>query len=486
MISRGNEEMEGEIVVKFGGTSLANSERIKNVSEIIRSNDNIRYAVFSAPGIDKGKRDVKITDVLYNLYHTSIEDSNFLVRKIYSCMHPKDKSDYKRLGLSRKELSDILKDTFSGISTGLELDGRVEKEILSEIDMMQRDPLSFSEDYFASRGENYNTRLIADYMKIPFIDACDLIYAGDDPSGILGHNNTTMQWIQNKLGSLDSLVAIPGFYCNANPLGRPKKVKVFNRGGSDLTGSIIASGTNAVEYQNWSDQDGVLSVNPKLIDESMRSDIPVIKKMSYALASEAIYLDFSILCDDVFVPLISKDIPIIVRNTFNPSSSGTRIERYAEPDGHVSAIAMKSGYSGLVIEKFRINKQIGFGKNLMGILARHNISYDHCPSGIDNITVVVETEIIDEAREEILFDIKKKLKPDNVYVRDGLTLIAVLGEKINGNSDVSYNIPLALKEVGVKPNIQSVGLSGKSYILGVNDADARIAYESLYQRLVKN
>lgn len=469
---------EGTIVAKFGGTSLANPERIKDVAEIIKSDDRIRYVVFSAPGVDKGKRDVKITDVLYNLH------SKCMAARGFGTLDGK-KHSFKTIDFGISDLSYILKETFSGISSGLGLDGRIEHDIISEIDSMIRNPEMYSEDYFASRGENYNTRLIADYIGMEFVDATEIIYAGDDPSEVLGHNGVTRDLMQKRFlhYSQDSkIVAIPGFYCSSSL--EKRIVRVFNRGGSDLTGSLVASGVGASEYQNWSDQDGVLSVNPKLIDESLRKDIPVVKRMSYDLASEAVYLDFSILCDDVFVPLVSKGIPVNVRNTFNPSAPGTRIESHVEPDNNVSAIAMKSGYSGLVIEKSRIHKQVGFGMHLSEILARHEISYDHIPSGINNMTVIIETSMLDPVRDGLISDVNETIHPDNVYIKDGLTMIAVLGERINGNSEADYEITLALRDAGIKPKIRSLDLSGKSHIIGISDSDSARAYDVLYRKLI--
>ena len=431
------------IVVKFGGTSLADADQIRKAAAIVQADPDRRYVVASAPG-KRNDADVKITDLLYQCHFLAARGFDF-----------------------SKPLEEI-HTRFSGIAQGLQ----VSLDLEAEFDVIRRRLAeSPDRDYIASRGEYLNAKIMADYLGFDFVDPETGIFF--EESGKLDEKKT-FQVMGEKLIPLPHAV-IPGFY-GAMPNG---EIHTFSRGGSDITGSIVARAVHARIYENWTDVSGMLSADPRIVD-----DPKVVSQITYTELRELSYMGASVLHEDSIFPVRSVGIPINIRNTNQPEDPGTLIASTDGADGRVvTGIAGRKGFTAVVIEKSMMNMEVGFGARLLQIFAEHGVSFEHCPTGIDMLSVVVSRELFNASRERILQKIQEELAPDAVSIHDELAMIAVVGQGMASSKGTAMRVFKALAEAGINIRMIDQGPSELNIIVGVNEADYESAVRAIYTEM---
>ena len=410
------------IVVKFGGSSLATAAQFEKVAAIIREAPARRYVVASAPG-KRFDGDTKVTDLLYCCYDAACAGQDFM-----------------------PVLAEI-RQRFADIIGALRLSANM-----------------------ASRGEYLNSKLLAAYLGFRFVDAAQMVLFRADGSFDPEATNTA---IGHALVSVEHAV-IPGFY-GAMPDGT---VHTFSRGGSDVTGSVVARAVGAGLYENWTDVSGVLSADPRIIEHPH-----VIDYITYRELRELSYMGASVLHEDAVFPVRRANIPINIRNTNRPSDPGTFIVPSLPSNAHkrvVTGIAGHKGFSSVYVEKSMMNGEIGFVAKLLEIFAEHGISFEHCPSGIDTVSILVSTEALAPAREEILQQIQDRLQPDHVSVEDGLALIAVVGQGMIYAKGTAARIFRVIADANINIRMIDQGSSELNIIIAVKETDYELAIRSLY------
>ncbi len=431
------------IVVKFGGTSLADAAQIRKAAAIVQSDPKRRYVVVSAPGKRDGT-DIKVTDLLYQCYSLAAQGSSF-----------------------SGPLEEI-RARFSGIAQEL----RVSLDLEAEFDVIRRRLAeSPDRDYVASRGEYLNAKIMSAYLGFNFVAPDETIFFTDN--GKLDEDRT-FRVMGEKLTSLPHAV-IPGFY-GVTPVG---KIRTFSRGGSDITGSIVARAVNAQLYENWTDVSGMLSADPRIVDNPK-----VIRRITYTELRELSYMGASVLHEDAIFPVRTTGIPINIRNTNSPEDPGTLIASTDGAQGRVvTGIAGRKGFIAIVVEKSMMNTEVGFGARLLQIFAEHGVPFEHCPTGIDMLSVVVGRELFNSSREEILQNIQEELVPDAVSIHDELAMIAVVGQGMASSKGTAMRIFKALAEAEINIRMIDQGPSELNIIVGVNEADYENAVRAIYAEI---
>lgn len=325
-------------------------------------------------------------------------------------------------------------------------------------------------DYMASRGGYLNSKLLAAYLGVPFIDATQMILFHADGSFDVEASNTT---IARKLANVERAV-IPGFY-GTLPDGM---IHTFSRGGSDVTGSIIARAVGADLYENWTDVSGVLAADPRIVENPR-----IIDYITYRELRELSYMGASVLHEDAVFPVRQANIPINVRNTNRPSDSGTFIVSTLPPNVHkrkVTGIAGHKGFSSVYVEKSMMNGEIGFVAKLLNIFVSYGISFDHCPSGIDTVSIIVSTSALVHVRNEILHEIETQLHPDKVSIEDDLALIAIVGQGMISTKGTAAHIFHIIADANI--NIRMIDQSSNelNIIIAVSETEYELAVQSLY------
>ena len=439
--------MSRVITAKFGGTSLADASQIRKVAEIIKSNPERKYVVASAPG-KRFPDDIKVTDLLYSCY------SEFAKGNEYSGVLAKIKARY----------SDIISELGITFDIGAEID-------TIEFELKKYPPA----DYLASRGEYLNSKIIAQFMGWPFVDAADVIFF--DETGIFD-GAKTYPALGEKLKDLPNAI-IPGFY-GSTPDGR---IKTFSRGGSDITGSIVARSVNADLYENWTDVSGMLSADPRIVDRPKPIDY-----ITYTELRELSYMGASVLHEDAVFPVRKAGIPVNIRNTNSPDDNGTLIAASMPKDvkrSPVTGIAGRKGFTSIRVEKSQMNGQTGFGARLLYIFSRNGVPFEHCPTGIDTISVVVNGSMFDAKRDDILREIKNELSPDFITIEKNLAVIAVVGEGMVSARGTAAKIFGALADSGVNIRMIDQGSDELNIIIGVDESDYETAIKALYTAMIQ-
>ena len=434
------------ITAKFGGTSLADASQIKKAVEIIKANPARKYVIFSAPG-KRFKDDIKITDLLYKCHSQSKNNEDF------------------------SETLKKISDRYSEIIKELGIDF----DINSEIEIIKKNLQSgTTADYPASRGEYINSKIIAKFLGWPFVDAAEIIFFNEN--GILDAEKT-FKTAGEKLKGLNNAV-IPGFY-GSDVDG---KIKTFSRGGSDVTGSIIARSVNADLYENWTDVSGMLSADPRIV-----KDPKVINYITYTELRELSYMGASVLHEDAVFPVREAGIPINIRNTNKPDDNGTLIAASLPKNidkRPVTGIAGRKGFSSIRVEKSMMNGQTGFGAKLLYIFSRNGIPFEHCPTGIDTISVVVNSGLFDEKRDIILREIKNELNPDFITIEKNLAAVAVVGEGMVKFKGIAAKIFTALANAGINIRMIDQGSDELNIIVGIDEADYEKTVNALYKEVI--
>ena len=439
--------MSRVITAKFGGTSLADASQIRKVADIIKSNPERKYVVASAPG-KRFPDDIKVTDLLYSCY------SEFAKGNEYSGVLAKIKARY----------SDIISELGITFDIGAEID-------TIEFELRKYPPA----DYLASRGEYLNSKIIAQFMGWPFVDAADVIFF--DETGIFD-GAKTYPALGEKLKDLPNAI-IPGFY-GSTPDGR---IKTFSRGGSDITGSIVARSVNADLYENWTDVSGMLSADPRIVDRPKPIDY-----ITYTELRELSYMGASVLHEDAVFPVRKAGIPVNIRNTNSPDDNGTLIAASMPKDvkrSPVTGIAGRKGFTSIRVEKSQMNGQTGFGARLLYIFSRNGVPFEHCPTGIDTISVVVNGSMFDAKRDDILREIKNELSPDFITIEKNLAVIAVVGEGMVSARGTAAKVFGALADSGVNIRMIDQGSDELNIIIGVDESDYETAIKALYTAMIQ-
>ncbi|MCX4307872.1 MAG: aspartate kinase [Acetatifactor sp.] len=432
-------------VVKFGGSSLASAEQFKKVGAIIRADKERKFVVPSAPG-KRSSDDTKVTDMLYACYDLAEKGQDFS----------------GQLQAIRNRYQEII----DGLSLELSLD--------KEFETIDR---NFKEkagsDYAASRGEYLNGIIMAQYLGYEFVDAATVIRFRDNGE----HDaETTNRLMRERLSGVEAAV-VPGFY-GACEDGR---VKTFSRGGSDITGSIVARAIRANVYENWTDVSGVLIADPRIIYKPEG-----IETITYRELRELCYMGFNVLHEDAIFPVRSAGIPINIRNTNAPEDNGTWIvESTCQKTKYViTGIAGKKGFCAVNIEKEMMNSEIGFGRKVLQAFEENGISFEHVPSGIDTMTVFVHQDEFMHKEQQVVSGIHRLADPDAIDIEGDLALIAVVGRGMKSTRGTAGRIFSALAHANINVKMIDQGSSELNIIIGVANADFETAIKAIYDIFV--
>ncbi len=433
-------------VVKFGGSSLASADQFKKAGNIVRSDESRVYVVPSAPG-KRFNGDTKVTDMLIELYHMASEKQDLT-------------SQIERI-----------KARYDEIIEGLELtDFNLDEDFKEIKEMLTSNPQL---DYTASRGEYLNGKIMAAYLGIDFIDAKEVIYFNEEG----GLNPYKTQKVLSKRLAETERAVIPGFY----GLGKNGDVQTFSRGGSDVTGSIVAQACKADIYENWTDVSGFLVADPRIVENPER-----IRFITYRELRELSYMGASVLHEDAIFPVRSSGIPINIRNTNRPQDEGTWIVEATgqKPDYVVTGIAGKKGFCTMLITKSMMNSEIGFGRKVLQALEDSEISFEHMPSGIDTMTVVVHEDEFLEKEQRVISAIHRLASPDSIEIESNLALVAVVGRGMKSASGTAGKLFSALADASINVKMIDQGSSELNIIIGVKEADFEKAISAIYNRFV--
>ena len=433
------------IVTKFGGSSLADANQFRKVKEIVLSNKNRKIVVPSAPG-KKNAKDFKITDLLY-LCHSHIESSISL-------------DDVFAL------ISKRYKDIVSDLNLSLDIDYHLNK-IKEDLEN------GASKDYAASRGEYLNGIILANYLDFQFIDAKDVILF--NKYGCLD-TEATYDSLQKIIGN-DSNVIIPGFYgsdSNGN-------IVTFSRGGSDVTGALVAASINAELYENWTDVSGFLMADPRIVKNPMQ-----IRKITYRELRELSYMGASVLHEESVFPVRDAGIPINIKNTNNPSDPGTLIVKDMDPDFNnpVKGIAGKKDFTVISIEKAMMNSELGFCRKVLSVLEQNNISFENMPSGIDTVCVVISDAQLKNKTDILVDEIKRTCTPDSIVVHPNMALIATVGNGMSSNKGVAAKIFTSLSESNINIRMIDQGSSEINILIGIENDDFEKGINAIYNAFI--
>lgn len=433
-------------VVKFGGSSLASASQFKKVKSIIDADCSRRYVVPSAPGKRFGS-DIKVTDMLYDCYEAAEAGD--------------DISD--KLEAIRARYYEII----NGLGLNTVLDE--EFETIAKNFMAKA-----GKDYAASRGEYLNGIIMADYLGYTFIDSAKYIFFDDEGNFMPDETNEALG---ECLKALDRAV-IPGFYGSYKSTG---KVKTFSRGGSDITGSIVARAISADIYENWTDVSGVLIADPRIVEDPLP-----IEAITYRELRELSYMGASVLHEDAIFPVRKAGIPINIKNTNAPEDPGTMIvESTCKTSKHIiTGLAGKKGFCSINIEKDMMNSEIGFGRRVLTCFEDNGISFEHMPSGIDTLTVIVHQDEFEAKEQLVINELQKLTSPDRIDLESNLALIAVVGRGMKSMRGTAGKIFSALTNHNINIRMIDQGSSELNIIIGVADEDFEQAIKAIYYSFV--
>ena len=432
-------------VVKFGGSSLASAEQFKKVGKIIRADKERRFVVPSAPG-KRFKDDTKVTDMLYACYDLAEAGKNF-------------KAELKAIQERYEEI-------INGLNLTLSLD--------EEFKIIEK---NFKEkagsNYAASRGEYLNGIVMANYLGYEFIDSATVIFFNEDGEF---DGDKTNEILSKRLENCKNAV-VPGFY-GALPDGT---VKTFSRGGSDVTGSIVAKAVKADVYENWTDVSGFLVADPRIIKNPQAIDV-----ITYRELRELSYMGATVLHEDAIFPVRQEGIPINIRNTNAPEDNGTWIvgSTCQKSKYVITGIAGKKGFCSINIEKDMMNSEIGFGRKVLQAFEENGISFEHVPSGIDTLTVFVHQDEFMHKEQKVVAGIHRLANPDSIDIEADLALIAVVGRGMKSTRGTAGRIFSALAHSNVNVKMIDQGSSELNIIIGVANEDFETAIKAIYDIFV--
>jgi len=436
----------GVKVAKFGGTSLADAAQIRKVQSIIEADSQRRYVVPSAPG-KRSKQDQKITDLLY-LCH-----------------------EHARQSIAFDEVFKIIADRYLQIAS--DLGGKI--DLRPHLEEVRRQIASgASADYTASRGEYLNGLIVASLLGFEFVDAAEIIHF--DAAGRFDAQTTQLR-VSTRLARHERAV-VPGFY-GSMPDG---SIRTFSRGGSDVTGAIVARGVGAEVYENWTDVSGLLMADPRIVDDPRHIDV-----VTYRELRELAYMGATVLHDEAIFPVRLAKIPVNIRNTNEPAHPGTMIVPNGTSlpiTGAITGIAGRKDFTVITVEKALMNQEIGFGRRLLECLESNGVSFEHMPSGIDTISLVIADRHLDGKLEKVVEDIRIACKPDSLEVLPKMALLATVGRGMMHTPGMAAKLFGALGSAGINIRMIDQGSSELNIIVGVEADDFEKAMRTIYRAFV--
>ncbi|WP_336832013.1 aspartate kinase [Staphylococcus pseudoxylosus] len=443
-------------VAKFGGSSVSTADQIKKVLNIVNSDEDRKIIIVSAPG-KRHKEDVKTTDLLIRLYEKVIDDLDYISKKQEIIQRYADI-------IYELDMSDNLLTT---------IDQTLENFIAT-----LKDKPSRLLDALLSCGENFNAQLIAEYNNSQGIPTR---YISPGEAGIqvtdLPQNAQILDQSYEALYNLrayDEKLIVPGFF----GVSRQNYIVTFPRGGSDITGAIVARGVRADLYENFTDVSGIFRANPTIVKNP-----EVIDEITYREMRELSYAGFGVFHDEALQPLHKDRIPVVIKNTNRPNDTGTfiRHDREINSSNIVSGISCDKGFTVLNIKKYLMNRQVGFTRKILGVLEDYNISFDHMPSGIDSISIIMRSKEIHNREELVLNDIRDKCDVDELSVEHDLAILMIVGEGMHRIVGTANTITHALAESKINLKMMNQGASEISIMFGIDVADADKAVKSTYE-----
>ena len=432
-------------VVKFGGSSLADANQFKKVADIILSENSRRYVVPSAPG-KRFSDDIKVTDMLYACYDSAVKGADF------------------------SEQFKAIMDRYNSIISDLGLDFSLDKdfEIIRACFIGRA-----GRDYAASRGEYLNGKILAKYLGFTFVDAAEVIFFNDN--GTLDSDKTN-RVLSEKLSYIEKAVS-PGYYGSMPN----DTIKTFSRGGSDITGSIVAAAVKADLYENWTDVSGFLLCDPRIVENPQ----PIVT-ITYKELRELSYMGATVLHEDAIFPVRKVGIPINIKNTNRPEDAGTLIVENASSQSEytITGIAGKKGFATVNIEKDMMNSELGFGRRVLEAFEKQGVSFEHMPSGIDAMSVIVNKSELEAHEQEVLASLYRNTKPDHIEIDRDLALLAIVGRGMKSQRGTAARIFAALAHAHVNVKMIDQGSSELNIIVGISEADFKTATKAIYDIFV--
>lgn len=430
------------IVAKFGGSSVCDSKQFQKVKDIVLSDVRRRYVVPSAPG-KRNKGDYKITDLLY-LCHEHVKKS-----------------------LPFDELFKLIEERYTVLCSELKLSIDMSKYLR---ELKEKIINGASEEFVASRGEYFNALILAEYLGYEFIDAAEIIFF--KKSGRLDEK-ATYDAVKTRLSKVEKAV-IPGFY----GASKDGKIRTFSRGGSDITGAIIARGVGAKLYENWTDVSGLLMADPSIVNNPK-----LIEEVTYKELRELSYMGANVFHEEAVFPVKNHGIAINIKNTNKPTDNGTFIlnNKSEIKVGNITGIAGKKDFTVIAMEKTLMNKDIGYRRRILSILESNNVSFEHIPSGIDSISLVIDDSELENKIDEILEEIENQCSPDSLIIYPNMALMAVVGEGIIRTKGISAKVLSALSKYDINIRMINQGSSELSIIIGVENEDLENAIRAVYK-----
>lgn len=444
-------------VCKFGGTSVASAEQIKKVVDIVLADVERRIVVVSAPG-KRNSQDTKVTDLLITLGETALRGDD-----------------------TTKALDAVVK-RFSSIAEELHLEQSIietiQQDLKQRVEADKGDAVLFM-DAMKAAGEDNNAKLIAAYFQSIGVNARYVspleggLLVTDRPARVQALPEGDEQLA--KLKDDSAIIVFPGFF----GFTKDGTLRTFNRGGSDITGSLLAAATEATLYENFTDVDSVFSANPSVVIEP-----EPIEKMTYREMRELAYSGFSVFHDEALMPAFRKSVPVCIKNTNNPQAPGTMIvsERQKSAKRPVVGIAADDGFVTLFVDKYLMNQEVGFGRKLMQILEEEDISFEHTPSGIDNMSVIFRAEYLDPEKEKrVIARVQNELNPDDIHLQHDLSMIVMVGEGMRHTTGLAARATTAISKTGASIQMINQGPSEVSLVFGVLTKDEDTIIQALYQ-----
>lgn len=443
-------------VTKFGGSSVASAEQLKKVLAIVTGDSSRRFVVVSAPG-KRNNKDKKVTDLLIQFYNAVVykQETDEVVREIVT--------------------------RYTEIAAEFHVAKQLEQVFYTELQQLQEnydaaDPYAL--DRFLATGENLNAQLVAacfqqSGVNTRYINPKELgIIVSDEPQNarILEQSYEKIYQWRNS----DEILIIPGFFGYTVD----GQLCTFSRGGSDITGSIVAAGLKAELYENFTDVDGIFSASPKYIH-----DPELIEYATYREIRELTYAGFTVFHDEALMPAFKAHIPVIIKNTNNPECQGTLIKKNFEDENRneVVGVASDDGFCGITIGKYLLNREVGIVRRILQILESFHIGFEHMPSGIDDISIILrERHLTREIETELMKQIEEKIQPDQLSIEHGLSVVALVGEGMRERPGITADSTAALARKNVNLRMISQGADERSIIFAIRSEQERLAVRSLY------
>ncbi|RPA58911.1 aspartate kinase [Aerococcus agrisoli] len=450
-------------VIKFGGSSVASAEQLEKVKNIVLEDTSRKFVIVSAPG-KRDKSDIKVTDLLIDLAAETLRDSD-------------------NASATFNKIIDRFRDTAEGLNMDLAIVEKLSKQLNRTITDDTYENTAYFTDAVKAFGEDANAQLIAAYFSEQGLDAVYMnpqdagLYLSDNP----GHARVLPESYQNlyKLRKQESVVVIPGFFGYT----KTGKLVTFSRGGSDITGAIVANGVKADMYENFTDVSSIYVANPGVVS----NPVP-IEQLTYSEMRELSYAGFSVFHDEALQPAFIANIPVAIKNTNEPQAPGTLITR-TRPKNHlpISGIASTSGFASVYIQKYMMNREVGFVRRVLSVLEKYNVSFEHIVSGIDDIDVIFKEDSLSKTEfEEMVIEIKAETAADAIEKRDNISLLMIVGEGMIENIGNTARATKALSEAGINLEMINQGSSEISVMFGIIEERENDAVRAIYNEFFNN